>query len=196
MRIDERARDLYLSQLRRDYGTWIARHPTVLKINRTVFVHGGLNDSYSAWPCDRINRIITRELLSFVNGSGEPTRVVYDSRGPLWYRDMAVKAETVIGPEVARVLRNLDADAVVIAHTSTDDSRSLDENRLSRLGRKIWLIDTGIWEEFGGRLGALVIENGKYWIWGKDYDKDRDGLLRPGPGGGPGPAGRADRPGR
>ncbi|MCX6560872.1 MAG: metallophosphoesterase, partial [Candidatus Aminicenantes bacterium] len=58
---NEGARDAYFEFLRREYGRWIALHDTIIRINDTVFVHGGLSDRYAAWPFDRINETVQGE---------------------------------------------------------------------------------------------------------------------------------------
>lgn len=163
-----KAQSLYTQFFRENYGAWIAGHNTVIKINDIVFVHGGLNDSYSARPLDRINRAISEELMSFVTGRSQPTRILYDGQGPLWYRDLAVKSEDVMNSELDTVLANLKARALVVGHTPTPGSRSLDG--LARFGDRLWIIDTGIWDPISGRLGALIIENGIFKVWGKAND--------------------------
>ncbi len=165
---DVRAQSLYMQSLREHYGRWIASHNTVIKINDVVFVHGGLNDRYSAWPLDRLNRTVSDELMSFVAGTPQPTHVLYDGEGPLWYRDLAVKSEDVMNSELDTVLANLKASTLVVGHTPTAGSRSLES--LTRFSRRLWIIDTGIWNPISGRIGALIIENGIFTVWGKAND--------------------------
>jgi hypothetical protein len=165
---NEGAREAYFEFLRREYGRWIALHDTIIRINDTVFVHGGLSDRYAAWPFDRINETVQGELLSFVGGVPRATRVLFDGQGPLWYRDLALKSEDVMERELDAILDMIKAKALVIAHTPTGGSRTLEPERMSRFGGKVWTIDTGIWDSIGGRTGALIIENGTYRVWGKN----------------------------
>ncbi|MDD8025381.1 MAG: metallophosphoesterase [Acidobacteriota bacterium] len=170
------AQAAYFEFLRRDYGRWIASHDTIIRIDDTVFVHGGLNDRYAAWPFERINRTVQDELLSFVTGLARPTRVLYDSLGPLWYRDLAIKPEGVMAKELDAILAAVKAKVMVIAHTPTGGSRTLDG--LSRFGGKVWIIDTGIWDGIAGRVGALIIEDGiHYTVWGKDDGSRANGPI-------------------
>lgn len=162
------AQEAYFEFLRRDYGRWIASRQAVIRIDDVVFVHGGLNDRYAAWPLDRINRTVQDELLSFVGGMARPTRVLFDSLGPLWYRDLALKPEAVMERELEGILAAVRARALVIAHTPTGGSRTLKE--ASRFGGRVWMIDTGIWDGVAGRVAALVIEDGSFGLWEKDHD--------------------------
>ncbi len=160
------AQAAYFEFLRRDYGRWIASRDAVIKINDVVFVHGGLNDRYAAWPIERINLTVQDELLSFVGGMARPTRVLFDSLGPLWYRDLALKPERVMEREIEAVLEAQRAKALVIAHTPTEGSRTLEG--ISRFGGRVWIVDTGIWDGVAGRRAALVIQDGRFTVWEND----------------------------
>ena len=60
---------------------------------------------------------------------------------------------------------------MVIAHTPPVGSRIVSEEYLSRFQGRIWIIDTGISESYGGFLSALIIENGKFTLWGEVDEK-------------------------
>ena len=176
-RTDLGAQSTYNEFLREHYGRWIADHETAVKIDGVVFVHGGINEEYSRWPLERLNRAVSMELLRVMANSQAPTEILFDPRGPLWYRDDAdpKKGADVMAGEIDRVLRNLKAKALVVGHTSTVGSRTLE---LSRMEGRVWTIDTGIWEPFSGRLGALVIVGGQFKIWSGENERhslDRNG---------------------
>ena len=176
-RTDLGAQSTYFEFLREHYGRWIADHETAVKINGVVFVHGGFNEEYSRWPLERLNRAVSMELLGVMMNRPDPPRIIFDTRGPLWYRDDADsnKSEEIMAGEIGRVLINLEAKALVIGHTSSAGSRTLN---LSRFGDRVWTIDTGIWEPFSGILGALIIEDGLFKPWGREnerQDMDRRG---------------------
>ncbi len=168
-RTDLGAQSAYFEFLNERYGRWIADHETAVKIDGVVFVHGGFSEDYSLWPLEKLNRAVSLELLRVMANPQAPTRILFDPRGPLWYRDDAGKDEAIMAGEIGRVLGNLDAKALVVGHTASVGSRTLN---LSRFGDRVWTIDTGIWDPFSGRLGALIIENGKFLPWGKDYEHD------------------------
>jgi hypothetical protein len=170
-RTDLGAQSAYFEFFREHYGRWIADHDTAVKIDGAVFVHGGINEEYSRWSLERLNRIVSMELLGLMMNRPMQPKVVFDPRGPLWYRDDAGPEDVMTG-EIDRVLANLGAKALVIGHTSTIGSRTL---ALSRLDGRVWTIDTGIWEPFSGRLGALIYEGGQFRVQGvEDERHDRD----------------------
>ncbi|MGD0782776.1 MAG: metallophosphoesterase, partial [Candidatus Aminicenantales bacterium] len=178
-RTDLDAQSAYYEFLRDRYGRWIADHETAVKIDGVVFVHGGFNEEYSRWPLERLNRAVSGELLGVMMNRPEPPQIIFDTRGPLWYRDDAGKDEEIMSGEIDRVLRNLEATALVVGHTATIGSRTLE---MSRMGGRVWTIDTGIGEPFSGRLGALVIEGGHFKVWRRDeerHEMDRRGRGLP-----------------
>jgi hypothetical protein len=168
-RNDLGAQSAYYEFLNEHYGRWIADHDTAVKIDGVVFVHGGINLEYSRWPLEKLNQAVSMELLGVMSHRPAPPRILFDNRGPLWYRDDADPSkEEIMAGEIERVLVNLDAKALVVGHTATIGSRTL---QMSRLGGRVWTIDTGIWEPFSGRLGALVIENGHFGIWSGENER-------------------------
>ncbi len=177
-RTDLGAQSTYFEFLREHYGRWIADHETAVKIDGVVFVHGGFSEEYSRWPLERLNRAVSMELLGVMMNRPDPPRIIFDTRGPLWYRDDAGKSEEIMAGEIERVLGRLEATALVVGHTATVGSQTLN---LSRLNDRVWTLDTGIWEPFSGRLGALIIEGGHFRIWGRENERqetDRRGRGR------------------
>ncbi len=140
------------------YGRWIAEeHNAVIKINDTVFVHGGINEKYSAMPLKDINNLYFLEFHKVFRGERFRPKILFDPEGPLWCRDLAVWNEQLYASQVNKILANLGAKQIVIAHTPEIQERA------SRFNYKVWLVDTGISSPYhrdGGFLSALIIENG------------------------------------
>lgn len=44
------------------YGKWISSHNTIIKIDDTLFVHGGLSEKYAGYSMDEINQRVRDEL--------------------------------------------------------------------------------------------------------------------------------------
>ncbi|MBN1939116.1 MAG: metallophosphoesterase [Candidatus Aminicenantes bacterium] len=151
------ARDLYTNTFNRTYGRWLAGRPVVIKINDTVFVHGGLTEALSVLSCETINASLSLELERYLRKEDFDWAWIYQPRGPLWYRDLALTPEETLRDEVDRILANLKARAIVIGH-SPAPAYGLNPLR-GRFGGKVWTIDTGIWMKDGGTRSALVIKN-------------------------------------
>ena len=156
------------------YGKWIAGHNAVIKINDTVFLHGGIGPSFVGKSIKSLNRSIVEELRDF---SKLQAGVATNSEGPLWYRGLAQQEEAIEKPHLEELLDNLDAKRIVIGHTVSPGTV------WPRFGGRVVMIDVGMSAAYGGRLACLVIEDGVPYTLHRgtriDFPKD-DGpdLLR------------------
>lgn len=174
IRTDMDAKKHYTNSFNDKYGKWILKHNAVIKINDIIFVHGGISKKYSTWKLKDINNLLREELTYLrraVKGYQSPgisfqPQIVYKSDGPLWYRGLALMEEEGFRQEVDKILNNLGARHMVIAHTPRTGSRIIKKEFMSRFEEKIWIIDTGISDYYGGFLSALIIENGNFSVWG------------------------------
>jgi hypothetical protein len=172
LKTDKEAQAAYLSALLEEYGPWLLKKNCVEKINDVVFAHGGISLKYSTWELGRINDVL-RDELSFLSAPVKSPQVlklfrpqiIYDRIGPLWYRDLAQRDEVEFTPEVDRILANLNARYMVIAHTPQIGSPIAPEY-MSHFQGRIWTIDTGISHYYGGSLSALIIDKGQFSVWG------------------------------
>ncbi len=135
------------------YGKWIRSHNTVVKIDGTLFLHGGIAPKYASYSIRDINEGARDELEHFAklqNG------IVTDTEGPLWYRGLAQQNEQTLEPHLKSVLDNLNVERIVIGHTPTEGAIT------PRFGGKVLLIDIGLSRVFDSnlRMACLLIENG------------------------------------
>jgi hypothetical protein len=148
-----------------ELGKWATRNPAVVKIDGTLFVHGGLSAEYAKLSLDEINRRVQTAMSS---GDDGPSTILYDPLGPLWYRGLVgrdpdaeeVRAKVApavhltIDQELDAVLSAYGAQRLVIAHTP--DLKGIEILHGGRLAR----IDTGITRAYGGPLTWLEIVGG------------------------------------
>ncbi len=127
---------------------WVASHNTVIKINDSLFLHGGLNPHKEEYlPLETINETISKELS--VKGIGPMT---HDETGPLWYRGLAHNpAEKELEP-LKRMLEHYGVNRIVVAHSTTKGAV------VPRFERRVILVDVGISAHYGGSMANLVIE--------------------------------------
>jgi Icc-related predicted phosphoesterase len=173
LRGDERAQHEYLVFFNRNYGSWLLKQNAVIKINDTIFVHGGVSEKFSLMGIENINDTLRLELADLRRAAERDEaamiarpEIAYNGEGPLWYRALAVIPEADMAAEVDRILQNLGAKRMVIAHTPRIPS----DAEMSRFGGRIWIIDTGIASAYWGRLSALIIQNGEPLIWKPSYE--------------------------
>ena len=164
------ARRQYTRSFNEIYGRWLIKQNAVIKINDTIFVHGGISQSFSSkWKLKDINNRLRLELSdlrraaitsSKANIEERNRLIVYVPEGPLWFRGLAQYRGKDWETVVDTILLNLKAQHIVIGHTP-----QINKKDMKRFGGKIWIIDTGISETFrpgGGFLSALIIKNGKF----------------------------------
>ena len=139
------------------YGRWIRKHNTVVRINDTLYVHGGLSGKYSELSLDQINEQIRRELASpeLVTEAS----MIRDPNGPLWYRGLALNDDELAAEEqrVADMLAARDARRIVVAHTPLTGAV------VPRFDARVIAVDVGLAAYYGGRVACLVIENGEMY---------------------------------
>ena len=177
IKVDPMVREKYKKFFNAVYKKWLLKHNAVIKINGVVFVHGGISPGYSTWKLEDLNGEVRTELdylsgpVSTEHGGAvyQP-RIAFDRDGPFWYRDLAYSDEPEFKGEVDKILANLKADAMVIAHTRLSGS-PVSMEFMTRFNGRIWTIDTGISTAFDNALSALIIENGKFIVWGGNDEK-------------------------
>jgi len=150
-----------------ELGRWATSNPAVVKIDGTLFVHGGLSAEYAKLSLDEINGRVAAAMAKADDG---PSTILYDPLGPLWYRGLVMRdadAEQVrakerpqpmpltVDQELDTVLSAYGAERMVIGHTP--DLKGIELLGNGRLAR----IDTGNSRYYGGPLSWLEIVGGK-----------------------------------
>jgi hypothetical protein len=138
-----------------EYGRWLRERPVVVKINRVVFLHGGLTPETAALGCAGINAAVRRELAEDIKKTQADPLASLAARenGPLWYRGLAKEDETLFAPAVDKVLEAMGARAVVVGHTVAQTGRIA-----TRFGGRVVMIDAGMTDSYGAHRAALEID--------------------------------------
>jgi hypothetical protein len=153
-----------------ELGRWATGNPAIVKIDGTLFVHGGISADYARTAS--IDAVNARAAQAMSAADQSPSGVLSDPLGPLWYRGLAgvdqdaqaaraAMKPPVVTPtqdqELTDVLAAYGAQRMVIAHTP-----SLKGIQIT-LGGRLARIDTGISRFYGGPLSWLEI-NGNHMI--------------------------------
>ncbi|MCD4655832.1 metallophosphoesterase [bacterium] len=138
------------------YGSWICRHNAVIKINDTVFVHGGINPKYSMMSLQHINDRIREELKQ--PDKRRDDSFIKDSDGPLWYRGYAQMTDDEVAQTLPTVLIALKVSRMVIGHTVSKDGI------ISRHNGGVIMIDVGLSRAYGGKPACLKIQGSRLQI--------------------------------
>jgi hypothetical protein len=157
----------YKKSFNEKYGKWLVKQNAVIKINDTIFVHGGISPRFSTWKLKDINnrlRLELRDQRRAIISSGNPSIkghnqvFIFNPVGPLWDRSLAQYRGKGSGKVADEILLNLKAQHMVIGHTP-----QIIKKDMKRFDGKIWIIDTAISNRRGGGfLSALIIKNGKF----------------------------------
>jgi hypothetical protein len=137
------------------YGKWLRAENTIIKINDTLFVHGGISPRILPMTLDGINEEIAGELKDFKKLT--PESLVMADDGPLWYRALAQASEASLTDHVNKLLQTYGAKRIVIAHTPTPGAV------ITRFGGKVVMIDVGLSDYYGARRACLLLEGEKLY---------------------------------
>jgi hypothetical protein len=150
-----------------ELGRWATRNPAIVKIDGTLFVHGGISAEFAKLPIAEVNRRVQAAMAA---GDGSPSTILEDPLGPLWYRGLVTRdpdAEHVRAQaapnaqpptpdqELNGVLAAYRADRIVVGHTP--DLKGIELLYGGRLAR----VDTGNSRAYGGPLSWLEIVGGR-----------------------------------
>jgi hypothetical protein len=156
------------------YGKWLRQRPVVAKVNGVVFVHGGLTPEVAALGCAEVNARVRRELNEDVAKTKQAplATLAAGENGPLWYRGLAKDDESILAPQVDQVLQSLGARAIVVGHSVTGTGKIV-----ARFGGRVFGIDVGMGDVYGGNLAALEV--GPDGTIAALYPGSREELARP-----------------
>ncbi len=133
-----------------EFGAWVLEHNTVIKINRTLFLHGGISPAVLGMSLNEINEQIRFELGG---GLGAEPGLSETENSPLWYRGLVNNDEQTELAHLEAILEFYDVDRLVLGHTP-----GLGTIR-PRFGARVLIIDTGISSHYGAHLASLLIED-------------------------------------
>jgi len=131
------------------YGKWIRSLNSVIKINDTLFVHGGLPPDCAKMSLREINDAVRKDLQK-----GDMMGFAFDYASPLWDRSLALSDEQEVSDDLNSVLKHFKAARIVVGHCVTRDGVEV------RAGGRVIRIDVGMCEYYGGPAACLVIEKG------------------------------------
>ena len=123
-----------------EYGKWVRSLVPAIKINKVLFIHGGVSDKVANLGCEGLNAEVQRDLAAVPVPADKITSLLSATEdGPLWYRGMASEPEATFEPTLDNILKRLDARAVVIGHTPMASGRIT-----PRFDGRVVVIDTGM----------------------------------------------------
>ncbi len=136
------------------YGRWLRGLNAVVKIDDTLFLHGGIGPKFATTGLRNMNNRIRGELNDHSRLQGG---LAMDNEGPMWYRGLANGNETELDAHLDKVLKTHKVQRIAIGHTFTDGAVT------PRFGGRVLLIDIGLARLYDKMLrqACLLVENGK-----------------------------------
>jgi hypothetical protein len=119
-----------------------------VKINDTVFVHGGISDIYAGMPLSEMTQQAHQQMANF---DFENPGLIADECGPFWYRGISGESPEASPEVLTSILERLSAERIVVGHTPTPGFV------WPRYQGRVVQIDTGIAEHYGGYPAYLEI---------------------------------------
>jgi hypothetical protein len=135
------------------YGRWLLGLPVAIRIDDTLFMHGGLGPELGGMSLTELNQryraALTEALPQPENAEDDP---LLSQGGPNWYRGTALCHEATESDVLLPLLRQFGAARLVIGHTPTRDARAV-----TRLAGRVVKLDTGMNPVYRGRSTALIL---------------------------------------
>jgi hypothetical protein len=134
------------------FARQLADFPVVLRLGKTIYVHGGVTPHWANYGIDRINA----EVRDWFAGSSEqPLSMLGMDPGHIDDSVMMSRhfSQHVDADECALLeesLRILDAERMIVAHT-------VHESITARCDERVWAIDVGMTRFYGGSVQVLEI---------------------------------------
>lgn len=136
------------------YGAWIARHNAAIRINDTLFLHGGLGPAFAAAQRGPLNAAVRDELRG--RNSALYPDVLENEQGPLWYRGLAQNPESTEAANLENVLRAQGVTRIVVGHTKVTATV------LPRFNGRVLLTDIAVPGSHTDPHAFVIMENGNW----------------------------------
>ncbi|MFL0352724.1 metallophosphoesterase [Xanthomarina sp. GH4-25] len=136
-------------------GRWLRSKPTVLKINKDTYVHGGLSKTFLdlGYNIENVNKLM-RESIDISKEQLKATSFYedyYRSKGPIWYRGYF--NDNLTDSEITAILRQADSEHIIVGHCSNEEVVQL-------YNQKIFGVDSSI---KNGLYGEVLLIDGKIY---------------------------------
>jgi len=130
------------------YAMELARRNTIVIIGDNAFAHGGILPEHVERGVETVNA----EIQSWIRGEGpNPEWVHKGCCSPTWTRIYSVDVEDESCETLAGVLEELSAKRLIVGHSVQE------EGITSYCDGKVWCIDVGMAEAYGGPVQVLEI---------------------------------------
>jgi len=131
-----------------EYANWVLDKKVAVRINDTLFVHGGISGFYCQNSLDSMTEQVLGKLRRYDPAN---SGILEDEFGPLWYRGLSGVEPVALAETVDAILARHKINHIAVGHTVTSGVI------WPQYGGKVVMIDTGMSRAYGGYLGYLEI---------------------------------------
>lgn len=131
-----------------ELAEWVMTLRVAIRINDTLFVHGGISAEYCANTLESLTEAAVEKLADYdPNDAG----ILEDPKGPFWYRGLSGGKPRALPETVAAILEQQEISRIVVGHTPTPGVV------WPEFDGRVVVIDTGIAGYYGGYPAYLEI---------------------------------------
>lgn len=139
------------------YAMDLARRNTILMIGDNLFVHGGVLTEHLDIGLENLNR----QIQIWLAGEGPAPEGIHTGTSPTWTRIYSDDPNQDSCLKLNKVLDRLGAARMIVGHT-------VQENGVTPYcDQKVWCVDAGLAEYYGGATAVLEITSQEVRIIGK-----------------------------
>ena len=129
------------------YASILGEHNTVIVVNDTLFVHGGVHLSHVNAGLENINAAIQQ----WMKGYRAKPSVLSGDESPIWSRKFSRDTGRSDCIYLEQVLDAVGVSRMVVAHTVQPDGIT------SACNGQVWRVDVGMSAHYGGQEAGLEI---------------------------------------
>ena len=130
-----------------EFARLMADNHTFLIVSSTLFTHGGVLPEHVEWGLGWMNE----KVRSWLRGEIEQPDWIRGDLSPVWNRLYSDAPDQEACATLVTILDDLDVDRVVVGHTIQDAGIT------AYCGGRVWCIDVGMAEHYGGQPEVLEI---------------------------------------
>ena len=130
-----------------EFARILAERNTFLILGNTLFTHGSVLPEHLDLGLDRMNA----EIQAWLRNEVPQPEWIRGSRSPVWNRLYSDAPDLAACDTLASVLDRLDVERLVVGHTVQGAGIT------AYCGGRVWCIDVGMAEHYGGRTEVLEI---------------------------------------
>lgn len=129
------------------YAMMLSGHNMAMMVNDSVFVHGGVLPEHANVGLPTINS----QVQAWMRGEASKPDAWISSGSPVWDRTFSDEPDSLDCSTLEEALTILGAQRMVVGHTVQDMANPACDG-------KVWLMDVGMADYYGGSPAALAIE--------------------------------------